>query len=327
VRSEPELTVVIPVYRSEAYLERTVHELSGALEREGSFEIVLVNDASPDGVQRVIDRLCAEDGRVRGFSLRRNAGQHRATLHGFAAARGSVVVTVDDDGQNPPGAVIAVARALAEHDADVVYGRFASVEQSRHRRLASRVNRWISHHTLGNTRGLAISNVRAIRGDLARAVGSAVTPYPYIDALLFAATRHIEEIEVDHRPRERGESTYRLGTLLRLWLAHITSLTVLPLQIATIGSFAASVLGLVAGVLQLVRVLVERRAPPGWLSIFCALTFLFSMLFAFLGIISLYLGRMYVTMNSRGFLWARSTASERDADTGEKTAVRARGRS
>jgi undecaprenyl-phosphate 4-deoxy-4-formamido-L-arabinose transferase len=292
-----------------------VSELVASLEAVRPFEIVLVNDCSPDGVQRVIDRLCAGDGRIRQVSPGRNLGQHGATLRGFAAAKGDVVVTVDDDGQNPPSACLAVAQALERQDLDVVYGRFRSVEQSVGRRLASRVNRWISRHTLGNSRNLPITNVRAIRGDLARLLGRAGTAYPYVDGMIFRATSHIGEVPVEHRPRGQGESTYGLGKLLHLWLSHVTTLTVFPLKVAMFGSFGASLLGLVAGVVEVVRALAERRAPPGWLSLFVAVTFLFSLLFAFLGIISAYLGRMYVALNERGLDWSRPPRSQLEGST------------
>jgi undecaprenyl-phosphate 4-deoxy-4-formamido-L-arabinose transferase len=304
------LSVVIPVYRSEGYLARTVEELVASLEPRIPFEIILVNDGSPDGVARVIDQMCAADKRIRAVSLGHNIGQHRATLRGLAMARGDVVATVDDDGQNPPEAAMAVAQALRERDLDVVYGRFQSVEQTAMRRLASRANRWLSRRTIQNWSDVAITNVRAIRGDLARALGAVESPYPYIDALIFRMTRHIGEVPVVHRQRKAGESTYTLGRLLKLWVSHLTSLTILPLQFAMIGSFGVSVLGFVLGVVQLVRVLVERRAPAGWLSLFVTVTFLFSVLFAFLGIISAYLGRMYVSLNERGLVWTRSDHSE-----------------
>jgi polyisoprenyl-phosphate glycosyltransferase len=264
-------------------------------------------------VARIIDELCAADSRIRAVSLGHNIGQHRATLRGFAMARGDVVVTVDDDGQNPPEAGMAVAEALREQDLDVVYGRFQSVEQTGMRRLASRANRWLSRRTIQNWSDVAITNVRAIRGDLARALGAVESPYPYIDALVFRMTRHIGEVPVQHRPRGAGQSTYTLSRLVKLWVSHLTSLTILPLQFAMVGSFGVSVLGFVVGAVELVRVLVERRAPAGWLSLFVAVTFLFSVLFAFLGIISAYLGRMYVSLNERGLVWTRSNHSSAQA--------------
>src|SRR3990172_11923219 len=110
------LSIVIPVYGSEEYLARTVGELVRHLEPRTRFEVVLVYDGSPDRVARVIDTLCADDPRVRAVTLGHNIGQHRATLRGFAMARGDVVVTLDDDGQNPPQAAMTLARALRQQD-------------------------------------------------------------------------------------------------------------------------------------------------------------------------------------------------------------------
>ena len=308
MRSDGLLSVVIPVYRSEAYLAETVRELTGFLSSRTPFELILVNDGSPDGVQDVIDRLAAADPRVRSVALGTNAGQHRAVLVGFRHARGEVVATVDDDGHNPPASAWAVVEALRARDLDVVYGQFDSVESTPLRRAASAVNRWLSARVLQNHQRIALSNVRALRGDLARAMGAARTPYPYIDAMVFRMTRHIGQVPIEHRPRPRGASTYTLGKLVRLWLSHLTTLTVTPLFVAMVGCFGVSALGLLVGVIQVVIVLSQRLAPPGWLSLFCAVTFLFSVLFAYLGLVSLYLGRMYVGLNEQDMLWIRTPA-------------------
>lgn len=317
--SELLLSVVIPVYRSEARLEQTVAELVASLEERGPFEVVLVNDGSPDGVWRVIEALCARDPRIRGIDLGHNLGQHRATLQGFARARGDIVVTVDDDGQNPPSAALAVAQSLIARDLDVVYGWFQTVEQTLPRRIASDLNRRLSARTFQNSSGIAVSNVRALRGDLARALGAVQSPYPYIDAMVFRMASRIGQTKVEHRPREAGVSTYTLATLTRLWVSHLTSLSVLPLKFAMAGSFGVSALGFLVGVFELVRVLIERKAPAGWLSIFCAVTFLFSVLFAFLGILSAYLGRMYVSLNERGLTWTRSETGPHPAAESRRT--------
>jgi polyisoprenyl-phosphate glycosyltransferase len=312
VASEGLVSLVIPVYRSEGYLDVNVRELLAFFSKLGPVEVVLVNDGSPDGVQSVIERLAAADPRVRFLELGVNAGQHAATLRGFSIARGDWVVTLDDDGQNPPEAGQAVLEALRAGNLDVVYGRFEATEQSLFRVVASRLNRWLSGHTLGNRSGIAVTNVRAIRGDLARALGDNPSAYPYIDALVFRTTRRIGQVSVGHRPRGMGHSTYTLATLLRLWLAHITTLSALPLRLATMGSFATSVFGFAVGVFELCRVLAERKAPAGWLSLFCAVTFLFSLLFAFLGIISTYIGRLYIAENARGLDWVRSRSASPD---------------
>jgi undecaprenyl-phosphate 4-deoxy-4-formamido-L-arabinose transferase len=137
-------------------------------------------------------------------------------------------------------------------------------------------------------------------------MGAVSTAYPYIDAMCFRMTGRIGDVAVEHSPRGAGSSSYTFAKLLRLWVSHLTSLSVLPLKAAMVGSFGASILGFAVGVVELARVLAERKAPPGWLSLFCAVTFLFSLLFLFLGIISAYVGRMYVTLNERDLTWIRS---------------------
>jgi polyisoprenyl-phosphate glycosyltransferase len=315
MRPDSFLSIVIPVHGSEHSLGVTVAEIVAFFESGPAFEIVLVNDGSPDGVQAVIDRICAADDRIRSLTLGANIGQHRATLRGFGETRGDVVVTLDDDGQNPPAAALAVASALERHDLDVVYGAFHVRRESMLRRMASALNGWVARHTLPNPRGIILTNVRALRGDLARQLADTRSTYPYIEALVFRITNRIGQEHVEHRPRATGVSTYDLRKLVVLWLAHLTSLSVLPLRVAVIGSFGISGLGFLAGLAATVRALSLGGAPVGWLSLFCAVTLLFSVLFAFLGVVSAYVGRMYVALNEQGLVWVRSRtpASTRSA--------------
>lgn len=300
---------MVPCYGSEKYLGSTVRELIESLQGRHDFEIVLVNDGSPDDVQRVIDHLATEDSRIRFVELGGNLGQHAATLRGLAEARGDVVVTIDDDGQNPPSAVLTTMSELERGGYDVVYGAFRQRAQSPLRRFASSANRWMSRYVIGNRSKVSISNVRAIQGELARVVGASPIAFPFVDAMLFRATRRVGEVKIEHRDRTSGDSTYTLGKLVRLWFSHLTTFSVLPLRIATIGSFSVSTLGLAVGVIQIVRALSRRQAPQGWLSLFVAVTFLFSVLFLFMGILSIYVGRLYVASNLGTLRWERKQPS------------------
>lgn len=305
------LSIVIPCYRSQGYLADTVAEIVKFFEAHGRFELVLVNDGSPDDVQTVIEALHAKDPRVRFIELGSNQGQHAATLRGFVAAKGDWVITLDDDGQNPPESGLKVVEALIAGKHDVVYGRFKTQAKHQLRIVASMLNRWSSRFALGNTRNISITNVRALRGDMARAIGAAATRRAYIDSLVFGATRRIAEVDVEQRLRQDGGSTYSLGKLISLWISHMTTLSLLPMRAATIGSFVVAITGFLVGVGGLVRALSEKRAPEGWLSLFCAITFLFSALFACLGILSSYIGRLYLDDSARGLSWVRSSSDER----------------
>ena len=134
------------------------------------------------------------------------------------------------------------------------------------------------------------------------------------DAMVFRMASRIGEVPVTHRSREAGSSSYTFAKLMKLWVSHLTSLSVLPLKIAMVGSFGVSALGFVLGAVMMARALAAGSAPAGWLSLFCAVTFLFGVLFAFLGIVSAYLGRMYVSLNERGMVWIRSGGNARAED-------------
>jgi polyisoprenyl-phosphate glycosyltransferase len=97
------LSFVIPCYRSERTITRVVEKIRGTIEQRSGYEyeIVLVNDCSPDDVYSVIRELCAADARVRGVNLARNAGQHAAILAGFSVISGDLVIVLEDDGQSP----------------------------------------------------------------------------------------------------------------------------------------------------------------------------------------------------------------------------------
>ena len=151
----PHLSVVIPVYRSERLLARTVNELIETLEAS-PFEIVLVDDGSPDASWKIVKSLAQRDSRVRGLRLYKNQGQHHAVLAGLSVSKGDWVVTIDDDGQNPPSEI----KTLMDDDDghDVVFGRFREKHATGIRRLATRAVRWLNIKIFGLSEVFYVSN-------------------------------------------------------------------------------------------------------------------------------------------------------------------------
>ena len=223
--SEGMLSVVIPVYRSE--------RLPGA-HRPGTGGRAGAGDAVRDRPgQRWLARRRAgghrptlrEGRRVRSVTPGQNLGQHRATLLGFSRMRGDVVVTVDDDGQNPPEAALAVARdsgARSRRRVRAVRGRRAVAVPARglgREQLALRADH---PEPLRASR----SPTCARSGGTWRGrSGTVESPYPYIDAMIFRMASRIGNVPVPHRPRDDGGSSYSLGKLLSLWISHLTSLS------------------------------------------------------------------------------------------------------
>jgi glycosyltransferase involved in cell wall biosynthesis len=118
----PSISVVVPVYNSEQMLGTLVDRLLAALTAlTPRLEILLVNDGSRDGSWPAIEKLAAKFPQVRGIDLMRNFGQHNALLAGIRAASGDLIVTLDDDLQNPPEEIPKILARL-EEGVDVVYG-------------------------------------------------------------------------------------------------------------------------------------------------------------------------------------------------------------
>ncbi|MBK8475127.1 MAG: glycosyltransferase family 2 protein [Opitutaceae bacterium] len=297
--TRPTLSIVIPLYRSEESIERVVAELA-ALPIDGGLELVLVNDCSPDATLAACRRIMAAcPVPVAVVNLARNFGEHNAVLTGLRQARGRWVVTMDDDGQNPPVEVPKLLAAAQAGDWDVVFGDYAVKEHAAWRNLGSRFTNRVAGWLLDKPPGLYLSSFRCLSafivGELVRYEG----PYPYIDGLILQSTRAVTAIEVGHRPRALGQSGYNLRRLLRLWLNMFTSFSVAPLRAATVLGLVLGALGLLGVVAVVYLYFVDRGPQFGWGSLMAALLVFSGAQLVMLGVIGEYLGRAYLTANRR----------------------------
>jgi undecaprenyl-phosphate 4-deoxy-4-formamido-L-arabinose transferase len=287
------ISVVVPVYRSEATLRELHRRIVGTLAPRGAaFEILFVEDCGGDGSWQVIDELARGDARVRGLRLGRNFGQHNALLCGIRAARHAIVITIDDDLQNPPEEMPRLLAKL-EEGADVVYGAPGEKQHGLLRNWASSVTRIALAGPMGSTPARHVSSFRAFRTYLRDAFRSYSGPFVSIDVLLTWGTARFTHVVVRHDPRAAGVSNYTLRKLMVHALNMVTGFTTLPLQLASILGFAFALFGL--GILAYVVIgyLVRGGSVPGF-PFLASVIAIFSgvQLFA-LGIIGEYLARMH----------------------------------
>ncbi len=297
--SVPTLSIVIPLYRSAESIERVVADLA-ALPIDGGLEIVLVNDGSPDdtaGACRRILETCAVPVTVAGHA--RNFGEHNAVLTGLRHARGRWVVTMDDDGQNPPAEVPKLLAAAQAGGHDVVFGDYAVKEHAPWRNWGSQFTNAVAGWLLDKPRGLYLSSFRCLSRFIVDEVVRYEGPYPYIDGLILQCTRAVTSIKVAHRVREQGRSGYNLRRLVRLWLNMFTSFSVVPLRAATVLGLALSALGVVGLGVVAGLFFTERGPEFGWGSLMAALLVFSGAQLVMLGVIGEYLGRAYLTANRR----------------------------
>jgi undecaprenyl-phosphate 4-deoxy-4-formamido-L-arabinose transferase len=241
----PGVSVVIPVYNGEGTLPDLVTQLAdvlpGCSER---FEVILVNDASPDNSWEVIRRLTERYGWVQGINLTRNAGQHNATLCGVRSAHYAVTVTMDDDLQHPPSEIPKLLAKLAEGYA-LVYGTPQHRPHSWYRTALSRV---VKHAVAAASRQPSLVSTfpfRAFRTTLRAASVEYRSPRLILDVLLGWATTEITAIPVQYASRREGISNYSAAKLVEMTVFLWTTYTTVPLRLASVIGFFFVVFGMI----------------------------------------------------------------------------------
>ena len=289
---------VIPCYRSEHTIESVINELIAEIKREKleEYEIILVNDCSPDNVWSVITQLAKQYSFVHGISLARNFGQHAALMAGYAKTTGDVVISLDDDGQAPIDELYKLLSEL-ERDKDVVYAYYREIKQNWFRRFGSAVAAEMSKILLGAPKDLKGSSFYVARRFVIDEMLSYDNAYPYLIGLVLRVTRKIGCVETEHRKRAEGTSGYTFRKLFSLWLNGFTAFSVKPLEIGAWVGFLFAVAGFLGSVITIVRKLCHPEIAAGWSSTISILLLIGGAVMLMLGLIGEYVGRIYICIN------------------------------
>ena len=292
------ISFVIPCYRSALTLPGVVEEIANAMTAliEYDYEIILVNDCSPDDTFSVIIKLCSENSKIKGIGLAKNFGQHAALMAGFRCAKGDITVCLDDDGQTPANEVGKLIAKL-EEGYDAVYAKYDHKQHSWFRNFGSKINEIMARVMLGKPKELYVSSYFAIKRFVLDEVIRYENAYPYVIGLVLRATKSITNVNVTHKEREIGTSGYTLGKLIGLWVNGFTSFSVKPLRIATMIGAICAFLGFAYGIYTIAKKFINPIVPMGFSSMMSALMFIGGMLMLMLGLVGEYIGRIYVCMN------------------------------
>jgi glycosyltransferase involved in cell wall biosynthesis len=295
----PALSFVIPLYNSAETIGALVRDIEG-LEVEGGHEIVLVNDGSADRTANICRELVASARvPITYVEHARNFGEHNAVLTGWRHARGTHIVNLDDDGQNPPAEGVRLWRYALANELDVVFGHYEVKQHSAWRNAGSRLTNRMTDWALDKPPGFYLSSFRCVSAFVARQVGGYAGPYPYLDGLLLQVTQRIGSITVRHEARIAGTSGYTLRRLVRLWLSAWLNFSVLPLRVATLVGLVSAFAGLCALAVVVWLWYHERGPEYGWGWVM-ATTLIFSgTQLVMLGLIGEYVGRMFLAVNQR----------------------------
>jgi dolichol-phosphate mannosyltransferase/undecaprenyl-phosphate 4-deoxy-4-formamido-L-arabinose transferase len=264
-----DLSVVIPLYRSGDCFAALMQQLTAALDDlKRSYEIILVDDGSPDDTWQVVRRTLPNYPKATAIQLMRNRGQAFATLCGLSHARGRIVVTMDDDLQHRP---TEIRKLLAELEGDsgldCVFGCFAEKKHATYRNFGSLVVGWLLRKTFNLPADLRSSTFRAMRWNLVRAVLEHRTANPAMAVLIFNSTSHVKSIAVEHAQRYAGQSNYTLSKQFRLALDSICNITIFPLRAISITGMGACVVSFLLAFAYLYKYLTGAIGVPGWTTV------------------------------------------------------------
>jgi glycosyltransferase involved in cell wall biosynthesis len=201
-----EISIVLPVYRNRQTLEELHGRLSAALGAASlAYELLFVDDASPDGSGDAIGQLSARDPRVRAIHLPRNVGQHRAAWLGLSAARGAWAVVMDADLQDPPEAIPALL-AAAPPGVDAVFAARRGRYEGPGRLLMSRLFKTVRQVLTGIPRDAGM--FLALRRPLVEEILRHDVPRPFLTAMVGLSGRRFVTVPVERSPRPCGTSAY-----------------------------------------------------------------------------------------------------------------------
>ena len=293
------VSFVIPCYRSQLTLEGVVEEVRSAMEGLGEYgyEIVLINDCSPDHTLEVIRKICEKYDNITGVSLARNFGQHAALMAGFRHVTGDIIICLDDDGQTPAK---EAGKFLDEIQAgrDVVYAKYSNKQHTAFRNFGSKVNEIMTRFMLGKPKELYISSYFAAKRFVIDEVIRYENSYPYVIGLVLRTTKNIGNVDVRHRQREVGHSGYTMKSLMGLWFNGFTAFSIQPLRFATMVGIFCAASGFLYGIYTIIKRLLNPAVPLGFSSLMSAVVFLGGMIMLMLGLIGEYVGRIYISLNN-----------------------------
>lgn len=290
------LSFVIPCYRSANTVSHVVEEVLTTVNGKFDYEIILVNDGSPDNTLSVLVALSARDQRIKVVDLARNFGQQGAFMAGFQQVSGDLVVILDDDGQCP---VAELPKLLEKIDQgwDVVFAKYPERKDRLLRRVASRINYWFAELLIGKPKGLAITSFCIMRRFVIDEVLKYPNPYPYLAGLLLKSTNKVINVQMNHRPRMSGESGYTVRKLAKLWLDGFTAFSIRPLRIASIFGLISTTVSFIFALYSIYLKVRYPEVPLGYTSLMTAILFMSGSMMLMLGLLGEYIGRIYISIN------------------------------
>lgn len=293
------LSFVIPCYRSEKTIKKVTDEIINTMNTnsEYDYEIILVNDNSPDGVWRVLKELAAENKKIKVVDFMQNFGKDAAVLAGLSVAKGQIAVTMDDDFQCPAKEVFNLIAPVESGEFDVSAAKYEVKMESLFKRFCSEMYRLCAQSMLGQPKDIRIDNFIALSEKVYKEMLSYKNPYPFLDGLIMRVTKRIALVDMKERKRGDDNSTgFTFAKSMKMFMDGLTAFSIKPLRFASIIGFGTAIIGFVYLVITIVHYFTAEVAV-GFSSLMSVLLFVGGMLMMMIGMMGEYIGRIYICIN------------------------------
>lgn len=296
---KPHISVVTPVYGCSACLNQLYARLTATLSTLTSeYEVIMVNDGSPDDSWQRIKTLAEKDKKVKGINLSRNYGQHQAITAGLDFANGDWVVVMDCDLQDQPEEIVKLYKEAIK-GFDIVFGRRDQRKDAFLKRFCSQIFYKIYGYFTESKIDNTVANFSIISSAVVeklRLLKEQNRSYPlFVNWIGFTRT----DVNIDHAHRDSGKSSYTLKKLVDLAIDSIISQSNKPLRMSIKFGFILSFASLIYALWLVVRYLIYSVPVAGWTSVMVSIYFIGGLLFANMGVLGLYIGKTFDEAKNR----------------------------
>ena len=293
------ISIVSPVYRAEKILPILVSEINLVMERIGEdYEIILVDDRSPDNSWEVMKVLSSQNPKIRSIRLSRNFGQHSAIFAGLTKTKGDWVVVMDCDMQDQPKEIAKLYKKVLE-GYDIVLGQRENRKDKFLKKLSSKLFYKVFNYLSGGQFNNEIGNFGIYKK---KVIGSILNIKDYIKFFpLFINWVGFKSISIpiEHGEREEGKSSYSISRLLKLAFNVIISFSDKPLRLFINFGLGISILSFILGIYYLYLAITHRITQPGFSSLILSIWFLSGIIISCIGIVGVYLGKTFDQAKNR----------------------------
>ena len=293
------ISFVIPCYGSENTIEAVIDEIIDIVSQksEYDYEIIAVNDCSPDNVLDKLYYLSKNNKKVKVINFAKNINRPGAVMAGLNYAKGDYVVVMDDDGQCPMNNFWQLLQPLLDGH-DVSIASYPERKQSIFKDFGTLVNKKMTQFILDRPKDMQFTNFMVMKSYIVKEITNYKNPYPYYTGLLLRTTSDIINVQMDERERFSGSTTFTFGKMLGMWLNGLTAFSIKPLRLSSLVGVICAIIGFIFGIVTIIRKLVVPDISVGWSSIVSIILFIGGLIMLMLGMIGEYIGRIYISINN-----------------------------